>query len=251
MQSQFISNQSENTLFNKFKFMPLFILFFLFFSQFAPVLFAQNFEQLRNNMVEEQIKKRQIKSDVVLEAMRTVPRHLFVPKHMQSRAYNDSPLPIGLDQTISQPYIVAFMTEQLGLTPGMKVLEIGTGSGYQAAILAHLGCEVYTIELLEELANRAAKVIKELNYDNVKIRHGDGYLGWPEEAPFDAIIVTAAPEKIPAKLIEQLKDGGKMIVPVGPLYSTQSLKLLTKQNKKIIEKDLIPVMFVPMVHKKK
>jgi len=225
----------------------LFLLIFLFVALFKPLLLAQNFEQLRNNMVEEQLINRKIKSKVVVDAMRTVPRHLFVPQHMQSRAYNDSPLPIGLNQTISQPYIVAFMTEQLELKPGMKVLEIGTGSGYQAAILAHLGCEVYTIELLEELAIRAEKVLKELNYNNVKVKSGDGYLGWPEEAPFDAIIVTAAPEIIPEKLIEQLKEGGKMIVPVGPLFSTQSLKLLTKRNKKIIEKDLIPVIFVPMV----
>jgi len=228
--------------------MPLLITIFFFITPFKQVLLAQNFEQLRNIMVEEQLKKRKIKSEQVLEAMRTVPRHLFVPKDKQRQAYNDSPLPIGLEQTISQPYIVAFMTEQLELKPGMKVLEIGTGSGYQAAILAHLGCEVYTIELLEELAVRAEKVINELNYKNVKIKCGDGYLGWSEEAPFDAIMVTAAPEKIPEKLIEQLKDGGKMIVPVGPLYSLQSLKLITKKNNKTIEKDLIPVMFVPMVH---
>jgi len=141
--------------------------------------------------------------------MRTVPRHLFVPQNMQRYAYDDSPLPIGLEQTISQPYIVAFMTEQLEPAPGMKILEIGTGSGYQAAILAHLGCEVYTIELLEELTVRAQKTLTDLNYNNVKVRCGNGYLGWPEEAPFDAIIVTAAPGKIPKKLIEQLKEGGK------------------------------------------
>jgi len=208
---------------------------------------AQSLEKLRSSMVEEQLKSRNIKSEAVLDAMRTVPRHLFVPKDMQSYAYNDSPLPIGLGQTISQPYIVAFMTEQLNPVPGMKILEIGTGSGYQAAILAYLGCEVYTIELLEELSARAEKILSELNFNNVKTKYGDGYLGWPEAAPFDAIIVTAAPEKIPEKLIEQLKVGGNMIVPVGPVYSGQSLKLITKKDKRILEKDLLPVMFVPMV----
>ena len=208
---------------------------------------SQNFEKLRNEMVEEQLKKRKIQSEAVLEAMRTVPRHLFVPKNMQSYAYNDSPLPIGFEQTISQPYIVAYMTEQLELKAGMKVLEIGTGSGYQAAILAYLGCEVYTIELLEELTTRAEKTLKDLKFKNVKVKCGNGYLGWEEEAPFDAIIVTAAPDKIPEKLIEQLKEGGKMIVPVGPVQSVQSLKLITKKDNKITEKDLLPVLFVPMV----
>jgi len=212
-------------------------------------LMGQNFEKLRHDMVEEQLKKRDIKSEAVLEAMRTVPRHLFVPKNMQGEAYNDSPLPIGLEQTISQPYVVAFMTERLEPVPGMKILEIGTGSGYQAAILAQLGCDVYTIELLEELAKSAEKVLTDLKFDNVKVRHGNGYLGWPEAAPFDAIIVTAAPEKIPERLIEQLKEGGKMIVPVGPVRSVQSLKLLTKKDNRIIEEDLLPVVFVPMVNK--
>jgi len=197
-------------------------------------------------MVEKQLKARHIKSAAVLDAMRTVPRHLFVPDNLHSLAYNDSPLPIGLGQTISQPYIVAFMTEQLQPVPGMKILEIGTGSGYQAAILAYLGCRVYTIELLEELSIRAEKILTELNFNNVKIKCGNGYLGWPEEAPFDAIIVTAAPDKIPEKLLEQLKEGGKIILPVGPTNS-QSLKLVTKKDKKILENDLLPVMFVPMV----
>jgi len=224
---------------------PVIILFFLFSGKFT--LMAQNFEKLRNNMVEEQLITRSIKSEAVLNVMRTVPRHLFVPKDMQSNAYNDSPLPIGLGQTISQPYIVAFMTEQLEPFPGMKILEIGTGSGYQAAILAELGCRVYTVELLEELAVRAEKILAELNFNNVKTKFGNGYLGWPEEAPFDAVIVTAAPDKIPEKLIEQLKDGGKMILPVGPEHSRQSLKLITKKDNRIIEKDLLPVIFVPMV----
>jgi protein-L-isoaspartate(D-aspartate) O-methyltransferase len=179
--------------------------------------------------------------------MRNVPRHLFVPENLQSNAYSDSPLPIGLGQTISQPYIVAFMTEQLAPTPGMKILEIGTGSGYQAAILAYLGCEVYTIELLEPLATEAKKTFTSLNIDNIKTRHGNGYEGWPEEAPFDAIIVTAAPDTMPQNLVEQLKEGGKMIIPVGNLYSAQELKLITKKDGRIIEEDLLSVRFVPMV----
>jgi len=208
---------------------------------------AQNYEDLRNKMVEGQLKTRNIKSVAVLDAMRTVPRHLFVPADMQSRAYNDSPLPIGLEQTISQPYIVAFMTEQLEPVQGIKILEIGTGSGYQAAILAHLGCEVYTIELLEELAERAKKAISGLKYGNVKTKHGNGYEGWPEEAPFDAVIVTAAPNEIPEMLVEQLKEGGKMIIPVGPAGSVQSLKLLSKKDGRIFKKELLLVVFVPMV----
>ena len=208
---------------------------------------TQDFEILRSNMVEEQLKARNIQSEAVLDAMGTVPRHLFVPKNLQSFAYRDSPLPIGLNQTISQPYIVAFMTEQLEPVPGMKILEIGTGSGYQAAILAYLGCEVYTIELLEELASRSEKVLAELHFSNVQVKCGNGYLGWPEEAPFDAIIVTAAPERIPEKLIEQLKEGGKIILPVGPENSTQMLKIITKKDTTHIVENLLPVRFVPMI----
>jgi len=223
----------------------LLISFFVFSCKFTVM--AQNFEELRNKMVEEQIKARNIKSEAVLNVMRTVPRHLFVPDDMQKLAYSDSALPIGFDQTISQPYIVAFMTEQLEPFPGMKILEIGTGSGYQAAVLSQLGCEVYTIELLEELSERAQKILAGLNYNNVKAKQGNGYLGWPEEAPFDAVIVTAAPDNIPEKLVEQLKEGGKMIIPVGTVRSAQSLKLLIKKDDKIIENDLLPVIFVPMV----
>jgi protein-L-isoaspartate(D-aspartate) O-methyltransferase len=200
-----------------------------------------------SKMVEEQLKTRDIKSDVVLNAMNNVPRHLFVSEQLQPYAYDDSPLQIGLGQTISQPYIVAFMTEQLELVPGMKILEIGTGSGYQAAILAYLGCNVYSIELLEELALSAKRTLATLKFDNVRVKLGNGYLGWSEEAPFDAIIVTAAPDYIPADLVEQLKDGGKMIIPVGEVQSVQWLKLVTKIEGKIITKDLIPVRFVPMV----
>ena len=200
---------------------------------------------LRKKMVEEQLTPRGIMSAAVLEAMQNVPRHLFVPERLQSHAYEDSPLPIGAGQTISQPYIVAFMTEQLEPTSGMKVLEIGTGSGYQTAVLAYIGCEVYTIERHEGLAEQAKKILAD--YANVKVRHGDGYEGWQEEAPFDAIIVTAAPNAIPKKLLEQLKDGGRMIVPVGEAHSVQLLKIIEKTNGSFLEKDVLYVRFVPMV----
>ena len=208
---------------------------------------TDNFDVLRSKMVEEQLITRKIKSQAVLNAMRTVPRHLFVPQDIQKKAYNDCALQIGLNQTISQPYIVAFMTEQIEAAPGMKILEIGTGSGYQTAVLACLGAEVYSIELLEELSVKAENILSALNIVNVKIKNADGYSGWPEEAPFDAVIVTAAPEKIPEKLFEQLKDGGKMILPVGPSGLVQSLKLITKHGSAITEKDLLNVRFVPMV----
>jgi protein-L-isoaspartate(D-aspartate) O-methyltransferase len=208
---------------------------------------TNNFEDLRAKMIEQQLKTRNIQSKAVLDAMYNVPRHLFVPENMRNHAYDDSALPIGLEQTISQPYIVAFMTEQLNPYAGMKILEIGTGSGYQAAILAHLGCEIYTVELLEELAERAKKTFTALNFNNIKTKQGNGYTGWREEAPFDAIIVTAAPEKIPEKLIEQLKEGGKIIIPIGAVRSVQLLKLITKKENSIIEKELLPVIFVPMV----
>ena len=206
-----------------------------------------DFEKLCNKMVEDQLKTRNIKSEAVLDAMRNVPRHFFVPKNLQNNAYDDSPLPIGLRQTISQPYIVAFMTEQLEPAEGMKILEIGTGSGYQAAILAYLGCEIYTIELREELAGGAKKILTELNFNNVRVKCGNGYSGWPEEAPFDAVIVTAASERIPENLIEQLKEGGKMILPVGHVNSVQLLKLIIKKDRSVIERELLPVRFVPMV----
>jgi len=221
-------------------------LLILFFTSTLNIM-AQDFEKLRNQMVEEQIVARGVKSRIVLDAMRNVPRHLFVPQDMRNYAYEDTPLPIGLEQTISQPYIVAFMTESLNPVRGMKILEIGTGSGYQAAVLAYLGCDVYTIELLPELAERAEKILNDLNYSNVTVRCGNGYEGWHEAAPFDAIIVTAAPETIPEKLIEQLKDGGKMIIPVGPVLLPQWLKLITKRGRRIVEENLLPVRFVPMV----
>jgi len=212
-------------------------------------------------MVERQIIARGVKSPAVLDAMRNVPRHTFVPEVLQGNAYDDSPLPIGLGQTISQPYIVAYMTEQLAPFPGMKVLEVGTGSGYQAAILAYLGCEVYTIELLEEHADKARQALAGCNFSNVlltngdastkhgsvTVKHGNGYEGLPEHAPFDAIIVTAAPEVVPPALISQLRDNGRMIIPVGSTYSVQSLMLLTKDAEVITEKELLLVRFVPLV----
>ncbi len=203
-----------------------------------------DFKTMREKMVETQIEARGVKDPRVLYAMLKVERHLFVPKDLQTVAYADQPLPIGEGQTISQPYIVALMTELLELKGGEKVLEIGTGSGYQAAILAELAKEVYTIEIIETLATSAKKLLLELGYQNVMVRAGDGYLGWPEAAPFDAIIVTAAPDHIPKPLIEQLKEGGRMVVPVGT-YS-QELKKIVKRAGKIETKDVIPVIFVPM-----
>ena len=205
----------------------------------------QSYESQRIKMVDEQLITRGIKSTAVLDAMRTVPRHLFVSKHLQDYAYSDSPLPIGMEQTISQPYIVAYMTEFIEPSSDMKILEIGTGSGYQTAVLAYFGCKVYSIEYIKELAYQAMD--KLVDYDNVKVRYGNGYEGWQEEAPFDAIIITAAPERIPEKLIEQLKNSGKMIVPVGGQYSAQWLKLITKTDGRISVKELLPVRFVPMV----
>jgi len=222
-------------------------LYYIAQSRYSCFTMMQTFDMLRHKMVEEQLKPRNIRSDAVLDAMHNVPRHLFVPEDMQRYAYHDSPLPIGLDQTISQPYIVAFMTEQLQPVRGMKILEVGTGSGYQAAVLAYLGCDVYTIELLEEHAARAKKILAALDFTNVIVKHGNGYSGWPEAA-FDAIIVTAAPATIPEKLLEQLKEGGKMIIPVGDVNAVQSLKCVTRKDTKIIEHDLLPVRFVPMVN---
>jgi protein-L-isoaspartate(D-aspartate) O-methyltransferase len=201
----------------------------------------------RQRMVAEQLSGpgRNITNALVLAAMGKVPRHEFVPERLRSLAYEDCPLPIGHDQTISQPYIVAFMTEQLEPKPTDRVLEIGTGSGYQAAVLAELVAKVYTVEIIEDLAGRAAVDLKRLGYTNVSVRAGDGYKGWPEAAPFDAIIVTCAPEKVPPPLVEQLKDGGRMIIPVGPTWD-QELVLLRKQGDRLERQAVLPVRFVPM-----
>jgi protein-L-isoaspartate(D-aspartate) O-methyltransferase len=197
-------------------------------------------------MVEYQIKRRGIKDQEVLNAMLKVPRHQFVPQLYRSQAYIDSPLPIGEGQTISQPYIVAFMTEILKLKRSHKVLEIGTGSGYQAAVLAELCDTVYTIEIFESLGQKAAKLFKELNYDNIKVKIGDGYEGWIEHAPFDRIIVTCAPSHIPVPLQKQLKEGGMMIIPAGESYN-QNLYLMIKSEGEIIRENVLPVRFVPMI----
>ncbi len=203
-----------------------------------------DFKAMREKMVETQIKARDVKDPRVLSAMLKVERHLFVPKDLQASAYTDQPLPIGEGQTISQPYIVALMTELLELKGEEKVLEVGTGSGYQAAILAELAKEVYSIEIVEPLATSAEKLLFQLGYKNIKVRSGDGYLGWPEVAPFDATIVTCAPDHIPKPLLEQLKEGGRMVMPVGSY--TQELKKFIKRSGKIESKDILPVIFVPM-----
>ena len=203
------------------------------------------FVQKRHKMVQEQIERRGIRDKLVLEAMRKVPRHLFVPDYLKDQAYIDSPLPIGNNQTISQPYIVAFMTEALKLKGDEKVLEIGTGSGYQAAVLAEIAKNVYSIEIIPSLGKRADEILKTLQYKNIHVEIGDGYRGLPDQAPFDAIMVTAAPEHIPQPLVDQLKIGGRMIVPVGDFY--QELILITKQpDGSIKKKSVLPVRFVPM-----
>jgi len=210
----------------------------------APAPADDPFLEPRRDLVEE-LRRHGIRDEKVLAAMLRVPRHRFVPGDIRSRAYEDRPLPIGFDQTISQPHVVAFMTEVVRLSPGDRVLEIGTGSGYQAAILAELVKEVDTIELIPELAARAAAVLRDLGYRNIRTRVGDGYLGWPERAPFDAIIVTAAPPEVPGALVEQLAVGGRMVVPVGT--GAQDLRLITRHTDGTTEKTLIPVRFVPMI----
>ena len=206
--------------------------------------------QLRMNMIETQIKKRGITDQAILDAMKEVNRHEYVQENFERLAYSDRPVPIGFGQTISQPYIVAFMSHKLNVASHHKVLEIGTGSGYQAAVLAELSDHVYTIEIIPELAKRAEKVLKKNDYDNITIRIGDGYKGWPEHAPFDRIMVTAAPKEIPEKLVEQLAPGGIMVLPVGETVMMQYLWLITKDNDGQIEKEkILPVRFVPMVKK--
>jgi protein-L-isoaspartate(D-aspartate) O-methyltransferase len=198
-------------------------------------------------MVRDQLVSRGIRDARVLAALGKVPRQEFVPAPLRAEAYEDGPLPIGHGQTISQPYVVAFMTEALVLRPRDRVLEIGTGSGYQAAVLAWLVAEVFSVELLEPLARRAEATLQRLGYANVKVRAGDGYLGWPEAAPFDAIIVTCAPDQVPEALVEQLKVGGRMIVPVGSQGAAQELVLLRKQPGRLERQAVLPVRFVPMV----
>lgn len=216
------------------------------FNDFLQNFGQEEFTQERANMVETQLKARGIKNESVLNAMNKVPRHLFVEKKYQYQAYSDYPLQIGEGQTISQPYIVAFMTEVLDPDSTYRVLEIGTGSGYQASILSDICDSVFTIEIFTSLGELAFKTVKKLNYQNIEIKIGDGYEGWAEKAPFDAIIVTCSPTHIPKLLIEQLKEGGKMIIPVGHSYQ-QQLILLKKEKGKIINKKVLPVRFVPMI----
>ena len=207
----------------------------------------QEREQERLDMVRHQIERRGVTDEKVLNAMRRVPRHLFVPPGQRNAAYSDNALPIGEGQTISQPYIVAYMTEKLKLQPGDRVLEIGTGSGYQAAVLAEMTSEVYSIEILETLGRRARQRLDELGYNEVEVKIGDGYFGWKEYAPFDAIIVTCASGHVPPPLKEQLKAGGRMLIPVGGQFWTQRLMLITRNDEGEFEyEDLLPVRFVPM-----
>jgi len=211
--------------------------------QQAPT--AAEFAAQRQRMVERQLKASGIKDERVLAAMGKVPREAFVPLQSRAASYEDGQLPIGYDQTISQPYIVAFMTEQLRLKPSDRVLEIGTGSGYQAAILAELVSEIYSIEIIEPLTKNAEATLQRLGYKNVHLKIGNGYKGWPDAAPFDAIIVTCAPEKVPQPLIDQMKDGGRVVIPVGERFA-QQLYLMEKKNGQIKESVTLPVRFVPM-----
>lgn len=207
------------------------------------------FQEERAHMVQTQMVQRRpaIRDTSVLEAMRQVPRHLFVPRSLKRLAYADHPLPIGHGQTISQPYIVALMTEALEMKPGAKVLEIGTGSGYQAAVLFQQTPSVFTMEIIGALGNEAQERLQKLGYSTVKVRVGDGYFGWPEEAPFDGIIVTCAAGHIPPPLIAQLREGGRMVIPVGGVYQVQRLMVVTKDNQgKVRTRELLPVRFVPM-----
>lgn len=207
----------------------------------------RDFTRSRETMVESQIIDRGVSDPDVIRAMKKVPRHLFVPERYKTLSYSDHPLPIGEGQTISQPYIVAFMTEALKLKPGERVLEIGTGSGYQAAILAELINEVYSIEIIEALGIRAQETLGKLGYKNVHIKIGDGHKGWAQKAPFDAIIVTCAPEQIPRPLVEQLKEGGRMIIPVGRAGAVQKLVRAVKKGGRLQTQEAMLVRFVPMV----
>ncbi|HLG56662.1 MAG TPA: protein-L-isoaspartate(D-aspartate) O-methyltransferase [Vicinamibacterales bacterium] len=216
----------------------------------APQRANDSYDQRRIEMVERQLASRGVASRPVLDAMREVPRERFVPPDLASRAYDDRPLPIGLGQTISQPYIVAYMSELLRTTPEHRVLEVGTGSGYQAAVLGELVREVYTIEIVPELARRATAVLKDLGYRNVQVREGDGYAGWPDRAPFDRILVTAAPERIPQPLLDQLAPGGVLVAPVGQQGTTQWIVVAEKTERGIVERRTIPVQFVPFTRPK-
>ena len=216
--------------------------------QAVPADDDPRWQMKREQMVRQQLTsgQRDIRDEAVIEAMLKVPRHKFVPLTQRLFAYDDRPLPIGHGQTISQPHVVAFMTEALAPQPGDRVLEIGTGSGYQAAVLAELVKEVWTIEIVEPLAETAAGVLEAQGYENVHVKAGDGYAGWPEQAPFDAIIVTCAPDHVPPALVEQLRDGGRMMIPVGPEHGAQELFMMRKRGDVIERESVLPVRFVPM-----
>lgn len=212
-----------------------------------PVMAADDRQPERERMLRDQIERRGIEDVATLRAIGRVPRHSFVPESLQPRAYDDTPLPIGHGQTISQPYIVAFMTEAAQVRPETKVLEIGTGSGYQAAILGAISQRVYSIEIVPALAERGAAALRAAGLGRVQVRQGDGYHGWPEEAPFEVIVVTAAAETIPPPLVAQLADGGRMLIPVGPRFGAQNLVLVTKRGGKVRTRTLLAVRFVPLV----
>jgi len=221
---------------------------FVVISPFSPFVFAEeSYGQKRQAMIENHIKGRGIKDRRVLDIMGKIPRHLFVDEHVRDRAYGDHPLPIGEGQTISQPYVVALMTEALQLKPTDRVLEIGTGSGYQAAVLAGIVKEVYTIEIRKSLAAQAENRLKDLGYTNVKVKYADGYFGWEEFAPFDAIIITASANHIPPPLIRQLKEGGRLILPLGSTVYYQTLTLATKRKGDLDVQQMGAVAFVPMI----
>ena len=215
----------------------------LLFGVLVPAAQAQ--QEARDRMVQRQVERRGITTERVLEAMRQVPRHAFVPPPQADHAYEDRPLPIGYGQTISQPYIVAYMTELVQPDSTDRVLEVGTGSGYQAAVLAEIVDQVYTVEIIPELAETAGQRLDRLGYDNVAVKNADGYYGWEEHAPYDAIVVTAAAEHVPPPLIEQLKDGGRMVIPVGSPFYTQTLMLVEKEGDQVTTRSLTPVRFVP------
>jgi protein-L-isoaspartate(D-aspartate) O-methyltransferase len=206
---------------------------------------ADPFAEDRERLVSRHIEGSDVDDPAVLAAMRAVPRHLFIPEDRRRYAYENRPVPIGYGQTISQPSLVAYMTQLLQLEPGMRVLEIGTGSGYQAAVLAEIVDDVFTVEIVEELARWGADNLREAGYGHVRVRHADGYYGWEEHAPFDAIIVTAAADHIPPPLLEQLEDGGRMVIPVGSPFRTQTLMLVTRDGEDVVTESLLPVRFVP------
>ena len=226
------------------------ISFFFCLSYAAEKTDAHWWQKMAGIMVKKQLENRGIQDEGVLRTMRETPRHLFIPEYLRDMAYDDGPLPIGEGQTISQPYIVALMTELLELNGDERILEIGTGSGYQAAVLSPLVKKVYSIEIIKSLAEGADKKLKEIQYHNVAVKWGDGYQGWIEHAPYDAIIVTAAPDRIPQTLIDQMKIGGRLVLPVGTYF--QKLKVITKmRDGEVGEKNIISVRFVPMVHSEK